>query len=47
MASPLEISTELVGQLTWLHRISTCSVHSRKSYVVRNLTTMTTSKKMC
>jgi len=36
MACPLEIC-ELVEQLTWLHRISTCLVHSRKSYVIRNL----------
>jgi len=29
MASPLEIC-ELVEQLTWPHRISTCLVHSRR-----------------
>jgi len=45
MASPLEIC-ELVEQLTWPYRISTCLVHSRKSYVVRNLMAMTASKKM-
>jgi len=46
MASPLEIR-ELVEQLTWLHRISTCLIYSRKSYVVRNLMAMMASKKMC
>jgi len=46
IASPLEIC-ELVEQLTWSHRISTCLIHSRKSYVVRNLIAMTASKKMC
>jgi len=44
MANSLEIY-ELVEQLTWSHRISTFLVHSRKSYVVRNLMAMTASKK--
>jgi len=46
IASPLEIC-ELVEQLTWPYRVSTCLVHSRKSYVVRKLMTITASKKMC
>jgi len=46
MTSPLEIC-ELVAQLTWPHRISICLVHSRKSYLVKNLMAMTASKKMC
>jgi len=45
MVSPLEIC-ELIKQLTWPHRISTCLIHSKKSYVIRNLMAMTTSKKM-
>jgi len=45
MANSLEIC-ELVEQLTWPHRISTCLFHSKKNYVVRNLMAMTTSKKM-
>jgi len=44
--NPFEIC-ELIEQLTWPHRISTCLVHSRKSYVVRNLIAMMASKKMC
>jgi len=36
MTSPLEIC-ELVEQLTWPYRISICLVHSRKSYLVRNV----------
>jgi len=46
MASPFEIC-ELVEQLTWPHRISTCLFYSRKSYVVTNLMTTTASKKIC
>jgi len=44
MASSLEIC-ELFEQL-WPHQIFTCLVHSRKSYVIRNLMAMTASKKM-
>jgi len=46
MAISLDIY-ELVEQLTWSHRIFTFLVHSRKSYVIRNLMAMTASKKMC
>jgi len=38
MVNSLEIC-ELVEQLTWSH--STCSVHSKKSYVVKNLMVIT------
>jgi len=45
MASSLEIC-ELFERLIWLHQIFTCLVHSRKSYVVKNLMAMTASKKI-
>jgi len=47
ITSKSQITINLVEQPIWLHRISTCLVHSRKSYVVRNLMAITASKKMC
>jgi len=44
MAGPLEIC-ELIEQLTWLQWI--CLVHSKKSYMVRNLMAIMASKKKC
>jgi len=44
MAGPLEIC-ELIEHLTWPQWISICLVHSRKSYMVRNLMAMMASKK--
>jgi len=47
MMSDLFEICELVEQLTWPHWIFICLVHSRKSYLVRNVMAITASKKMC